>query len=62
MQFQEEHIEPLPVEEKDDITVAIEAAANSKEQYGIRPGYFLFYFILGWLATVVICLFVRSII
>jgi hypothetical protein len=61
MQFQEEHIEPLPVEEKEDIAPAVEPS-NSKEQYGIRPGYFLFYFILGWLATVVICLFVRSII
>ena len=60
MQFQDEHIGSLPVEEKEDIAAAIETIANSKDHYDIRPKYFLFYFLLGWLATAVICLFVRS--
>ncbi|MGN6400008.1 MAG: hypothetical protein ACTHMD_06115 [Flavisolibacter sp.] len=52
-------MEPLPVEQIEDTTPPVEPAPG-KERYGIGPGQFLFCFILGWLATVVICLFVRS--
>ncbi|MGN6163927.1 MAG: hypothetical protein ACTHOF_05230 [Flavisolibacter sp.] len=59
MQLQDAHTEPLPVAEKEAIAPAAEAAPG-KEPYGVKPAYFLFCFLLGWLATVVVCLFVRS--